>query len=161
MRTAVVRVNVDPHGELSTSVLRVRMDVLTARAKDAGMELVHSDLDSMPANRRELQFLVVGDGTGDEALAMRDATTAMCAQVFGTAPRSGTVTYISRGTDDDALGVLAGFGITGQVERTAGADGLDVVTVSLDKADVERVAESRIHTALEASLNCEVRLVLT
>jgi hypothetical protein len=29
----------------------------------------------------------------------------------------------------------------------------------LSKVDLERVSESRVHTALEASLNCEVLIV--
>jgi hypothetical protein len=33
-----------------------------------------------------------------------------------------------------------------------------VVHVSLRSADLERIPESRIHTALEASLNCEVHI---
>ena len=37
-------------------------------------------------------------------------------------------------------------------------DGWDVMHVTLRKADLERVPESRVHTALEASLNCEVHI---
>ena len=33
-----------------------------------------------------------------------------------------------------------------------------MVHVTLRKADLERVPESRVHTALEASLNCEVHI---
>jgi hypothetical protein len=68
------------------------------------------------------------------------------------------VTFVSRGTDDDAYGVLSGFGLTGEIERLPGDDGWDIISVTLRKADLERVPESRIHTALEASLNCEVRI---
>lgn len=68
------------------------------------------------------------------------------------------MTFVSRGTDDDAHGVLAGFGLTGEVERVLGDEGWDIVTVTLRKADLQRVPESRIHTALEASLNCEVHI---
>jgi hypothetical protein len=71
------------------------------------------------------------------------------------------LTYISRGTDDDAYGVLAGFGLSGEIERLPGGEGFDVVYVTLRKADLERIPESRIHTALEASLNCEVRIRTT
>ena len=69
------------------------------------------------------------------------------------------VTYVSRGTDDDAHGVLAGFGLTGQIRRSPGDDGFDVVYVTLRQADLGRIPESRIHTALEASLNCEVHIL--
>jgi hypothetical protein len=57
--------------------------------------------------------------------------------------------------------VLAGFGLTGEVERLPGDDGFDVVHVTLRKVDLERVSESRVHTALEASLNCEVHIRTT
>jgi hypothetical protein len=68
------------------------------------------------------------------------------------------ITFVSRGTDDDAHGVLAGFGLTADIVRTPGGDGFDIVDVTLREADLERVPESRVHTALEASLNCEVRI---
>jgi hypothetical protein len=83
---------------------------------------------------------------------------SLCAKVFGTKPVPGVLTFISRGTDDDAHGVLAGLGLTGDIERLPGDDGWDVVHVTLRKADLERVPESRVHTALEASLNCEVHI---
>jgi hypothetical protein len=68
------------------------------------------------------------------------------------------ITFVSRGTDDDARGVLSAFGLTGEIARAPGDDGYDVVYVTLREADLDRVPESRIHTALEASLNCEVRI---
>jgi hypothetical protein len=71
------------------------------------------------------------------------------------------LTYVSRGTDDDAHGVLSGFGLSGEIKRISGNDGYDVVYVTLREADLERVPESRIYTALEASLNCEVHIVTT
>ncbi len=70
----------------------------------------------------------------------------------------GVITFVSRGTDDDAHGVLAGFGLTADIVRTPGDDGFDIVDVTLREADLERIPESRVHTALEASLNCEVRI---
>ncbi|MGV7875676.1 hypothetical protein PJM70_30525, partial [Mycobacterium kansasii] len=79
-----------------------------------------------------------------------------CAKVFDSAPVAGVVTFISRGTDDDAHGVLSAFGLAGEITRRLGDDGFDIVYVTLREADLERVPESRIHTALEASLNCEV-----
>jgi hypothetical protein len=57
--------------------------------------------------------------------------------------------------------VLAGFGLTGEIVRTADDDGFDIVYVTLAEADLERIPESRIHTALEASLNCEVYIRTT
>lgn len=79
-------------------------------------------------------------------------------QGFSTSPVPGVVTFVSRGTDDDAHGVLAGFGLTGDIVRTPGDDGFDIVDVTLREDDLERIPESRIYTALEASLNCEVRI---
>lgn len=72
----------------------------------------------------------------------------------------GVLTYVSRGTDDDAHGVLAGLGLRGEVARRPTDAGWDVVTVTLRRADLTRVPESRVHTALEASLNCEVVIVV-
>jgi hypothetical protein len=108
----------------------------------------------MPVNRREVQLLVVGTDPG----TVERTVVELCGKAFGTAPVAGVVTYISRGTDDDAHGVLSGFGLTGEIERVPGDDGFDVVYVTLPETDLERVPESRIHTALEASLNCEVHI---
>ena len=68
------------------------------------------------------------------------------------------VTFVSRGTDDDARGVLSAFGLTGEIIREPGDDGYDIIYVTLREDDLERIPESRIHTALEASLNCEVHI---
>jgi hypothetical protein len=82
----------------------------------------------------------------------------LCTKAFNTGPVTGVVTFVSRGTDDDARGVLSAFGLTGEIARAPCDDGFDIVYVTLCEADLERVPESRIHTALEASLNCEVRI---
>jgi hypothetical protein len=157
MRTAVVRVQVDPTGRLAPEHLTDGMTALRALVDAAGIDLLDSDIAAMPATRREVQMLMVGD---DVEQLKRDAV-ALCASAFGTEPAAGVVTYVSRGTDDDAHGVLAGFGVVGEIERTQGDDGLDVIHVTLSKADLDRVPESRIHTALEASLNCEVHIRTT
>jgi hypothetical protein len=159
MRTAVVRVGVDSAGELAPAALRDAMAQLREAAGAAGFELVDrdaADLAQLPPKRREVELLIAGD---DPAELTRRAVE-LCANVFGTTPVPGVVTFISRGTDDDAHGVLAGFGLTGDIERVPGDDGWDVVHVTLRKADLERVPESRVHTALEASLNCEVSIHL-
>jgi hypothetical protein len=122
-------------------------------ATPAGIEVLENNLSAMPAGRREVEMLMVGEPEELKATAV-----ALCAKAFGTEPEPGVLTYISRGTDDDAHGVLAGFGLTGDIERVSGDDGLDVVHVTLRKSDLERIPESRIHTALEASLNCEVHI---
>ena len=160
MRTAVVRVNVDPSGVLTASQLRQGMTALRSLAGDAGAELLENDLAAMPVTRREVQLLIADS----DAEAVQKAAVHLCGgafEAFGTAPVVGVLTYVSRGTDDDAHGVLAGFGLHGQIRRSPGEDGFDVVYVTLREIDLERVPESRIHTALEAALNCEVRIVST
>jgi hypothetical protein len=157
MRTAVVRVDVDPTGLLAPTQLRDGMARLLELAAAVGVDVVQSDLTAMPTNRRQVEVLVAGD---DPDLVTRTAVD-LCANAFGafgTAPAAGVLTYVSRGTDDDAHGVLAGLGLRGDVERIAGDLGWDVVHVTLAKDDLRRVPESRVHTALEASLNCEVHI---
>jgi len=154
MRTAVVRVGVDRAGELASAQLRDGMARLRELAASAGFELVENDLAGLPPQRREVELLMAGDDPAD----LERRAVELCANAFGTTPVPGVLTYISRGTDDDAHGVLAGLGLTGEIDRVPGHDGWDVVHVTLRKADLERVPESRVHTALEASLNCEVHI---
>jgi hypothetical protein len=155
MRTAVVRVNVDPSGLLTPAQLDQGISTLLGLADEGGAEVVQTALAAMPARRREVQLLIVGS----DADTVKQTALDLCAKAFGTTPVAGVVTYVSRGTDDDAHGVLSGFGLTGQVRRSPGDDGFDVVYVTLRQADLERIPESRIHTALEASLNCEVHIL--
>lgn len=155
MRTAVVRVGVDRSGALEPAQLSDGMTRLRELAIAAGIELVdNNDLAMLPPARREVELLIAGD----DPAALQRIAVGLCAKAFGTTPVPGVLTFISRGTDDDAQGVLAGFGLAGQIERVPGDDGWDVVYVTLRKADLERVPESRVHTALEASLNCEVHI---
>jgi hypothetical protein len=150
----VVRVRVDPAGRLTGAQLTDGMVSLRDLAATAGIEVLENNLAAMPAGRREVEMLM----TGAEPDELKAAAVALCAKAFGTQPEPGVLTYLSRGTDDDAHGVLAGFGLSGEIERLAGEDGLDVVHVTLRRADLERIPESRIHTALEASLNCDVHI---
>ena len=152
-----MRVGVDTAGELAPAQLDEGMTRLRELAGAAGAELVDNNLAAMPAKRREVELLIAGDDTDE----LQRLAVELCTKAFGTCPVPGVVTYISRGTDDDAHGVLAGFGLVGEITREPGADGLDIVAVTLRKADLDRVPESRIHTALEASLNCEVRIRTT
>ena len=152
MRTAVVRVNVDPDNALTPAQLTDGMAVLLQTAGCDGV--VDKDLGAMPAGRREVELLI-SSGDADSA---KQAAIELCTNAFATTPVPGVVTFVSRGTDDDAHGVLAGFGLTGDIVRTPGDDGFDIIDVTLREADLERIPESRIHTALEASLNCEVRI---
>jgi hypothetical protein len=157
MRTAVVRIQVDPAGRLMPDQLADGMTALRKLVDAVVIEVLDNNLAAMPAGRREVQLLMAG---GDAEELTRHAV-ALCANAFGTEPIPGVVTYVSRGTDDDAHGVLAGFGVTGEITRTPGDDGLDIVQVTMRKQDLDRVPESRIHTALEASLNCEVNIRTT
>jgi hypothetical protein len=154
MRTAVVRVNVDPESELTPAQLREGMAALLEHATEAGAAVVENDLAAMPANRREVEVLVAA-AAADEA---KGVAVSLCGKSFSPAPVAGVVTFVSRGTDDDAFGVLSAFGLTGDIERIPGDDGFDIVNVTLRESDLERIPESRVHTALEASLNCEVHI---
>jgi hypothetical protein len=157
MRTAVVRVRVDPAGLLTPAQLADGMTTLRGLATPAGIDVLENNLAAMPPARREVEMLMVGTDTEE----LQRTAVALCARAFGTVPTAGVTTFVSRGTDDDALGVLAGFGLTGEIERRPGDDGIDVVYVTLRKTDLERIPESRIHTALEASLNAEVHIRTT
>ncbi|OBF14887.1 hypothetical protein [Mycobacterium sp. ACS4331] len=154
MRTAVVRVKVDPDGSLTASAVTEGMAALIGLADAAGAELIPNDLTALPPSRREVELLM----TGADPAELQETANTLCGKAFGTTPVAGVLTFVSHGTDDDAHGVLAGFGLTGQIERTPSGEGWDIVDVTLARADLQRVPESRIHTALEASLNCEVRI---
>ncbi|GAB7144995.1 hypothetical protein [Mycobacterium riyadhense] len=148
MRTAVVRVNVDPTRVLTPAQLREGMAALLGIMAETGAEVVESD------RGRDVQLLIACD----DVAAAKQAAIDLCSKAFNTAPVAGVVTFVSRGTDDDARGVLSAFGLGGEIVRVPGDEGFDVVYVTLREADLDRVPESRIHTALEASLNCEVHI---
>lgn len=152
MRTAVVRVNVDPDSALEPAQLTDGMAALLESVGRGGV--IDKDLAAMPAGRREVELLI----GCDDAESATQTAIALCSKAFATTPIPGVVTFVSRGTDDDAHGVLSGFGLTGDIVRTPGDDGFDIVDVTLREDDLERIPESRVHTALEASLNCEVRI---
>ncbi|CAJ1509110.1 hypothetical protein [[Mycobacterium] holstebronense] len=151
MRTAVVRLDVDPAGKLMPEHLTAGMATLRDLAGQAGVDVVDADIAAMPVGRRHVRLLITGAERDVIDIGMQ-----LCAKAFDTMPAPGVVTYLSRGTDDDVHGVLAGLGLSGEIARVSGPDGLDVVHVTLADPDLQRVGESRIHTALEASLNCEV-----
>lgn len=157
MRTAVVRIGIDPAGGLTAEQLRSGMTELVRLAAEVGARVIDNDLAGLPTSRREAEILM--DGT--DAAALQAQALDMCASAFHTQPVIGVLTFVSHGTDDDAHGVLAGFGLAGLVHRYPSGQGWDVVEVTLSRADLQRVPESRIHTALEASLNSEVRILVT
>lgn len=148
MRTALVRVDVDPTGALTQTELGVGLRDLADRADANGLRLMEGD-------GRHVQVLVAGESAESARATVEELVRA----VLGTEPAAGVVTLVSRGTDDDAHGVLAGFGLSGRITRTESTEGWDVVRVELARADLERVPESRVRTALEAALHCEVVLV--
>lgn len=157
MRTAVVRVDVDPSGELTPAQLAEGVAALRSLAEQGGVTVIDNNLAEMPRGRREAELLISNTDAADPDGLKRGAIT-LCAKAFGTEPVTGVVTYVSRGTDEDAHGVLAGFGLRGEIDRTAGDDGYDIIVVTVRKDDMARIPESRVHTALEASTNCEIHL---
>ena len=141
MRQAVVRVDVDPDRTLSPGDIA------------AGVGRLGELVNRRPGDRTI--ELVIDSDTADQA---RARAFEACTAAFGTAPALGAITFISRGTDADALGVISAFGVEARLERTE-EDGEEVAVFTLPAADRRRVPESRLHTALEAALNCEVRIV--
>jgi hypothetical protein len=154
MRTAVVRVNVDPASALTPAQLNEGMELLLGLVGEVGAGVVDNNLATMPPTRREVEVLIAAEDVG----AAKQTAIDLCAKAFSSMPVPGVVTFVSRGTDDDAHGVLSGFGLTGEITRSPSDDGYDIVYVTLREEDLDRVPESRIHTALEASLNCEVHI---
>jgi hypothetical protein len=55
---------------------------------------------------------------------------------FGTEPAEGITTYLSRGSDDDAFGVLSAFGLTQRSERSLLSRRRDRKAVDLDASPV-------------------------
>lgn len=154
----MVRVDVDPTARLESTPLREAMVSLHAKAAAIGAEVVDVDLAALPPSRRQVEILIAGD----DADRLKATALRLCDDSFGVlgaTPAAGVLTYVSRGTDDDAHGVLEGLGLRGEVDRTHDARGWDVVTVTLPTDAMARVPESRVQTALEASLNCEVHIV--
>ena len=152
MRTAVVRIKVDPAGQLTAEQLTAGVSALARLIGDA--RLIENNLAGLPPSRREVEILM----TGTDPDALQNTAIDWCAKAFGGSPEPGVLTFVSHGTDDDAHGVLAGFGLAGRIERLAGPEGWDIIHVTLRREDLERIPESRIHTALEASTNCEVHI---
>ncbi|HOW96021.1 MAG TPA: hypothetical protein PLF91_16250 [Mycolicibacterium fallax] len=154
MRTAVVRVGVNLAGALTPDQLAAGAAELGRAAGAAGLVLLENNLAAMPPSRREIELLM----TGADPDQLRDIAIGMCATAFGTEPVPGVVTFVSHGTDEDAAGVLAGFGVTGDIDRRPGDQGWDIITVTLRREDLTRIPESRIHTALESATNAEIHI---
>lgn len=149
MRRAVVRVNIDPAGTLTRAAYARGL----ARLEALGAEMVTIPPEHMPDHDCEIEFIVSDNGLDGKVGEL----VQECGRVFATAPAVGVTTYISRGTDDDARGVLKGFNLDGEVVRSVSGDH-EIVTVTVQRDDLSHVSEGRLHTALEAALNCEVRI---
>jgi len=151
VRTAVIRVNLNPAGDLAPTRLAAAVQAL----RDSGLEVIAPDFEKVPAHAREIELLVPGADIAALSAWARDR----CAEALGgPGPVAGAATFLSRGTDEDVLGVVTAFGLTARVER-AWSNDEEIVTVTIPRADARRVPESRLHTALEAALNAEVRIV--
>jgi hypothetical protein len=152
----VIRVNLDPSGALPEG----RLTGAVAALRAGGIDVIAPDFARVPAHAREVELLL----DGDDVAALRAWAEARCADALGgpapgAGPAAGAATFLSRGTDEDALGVVRAFGISAELARRfEGAE--EVAIFTLTRADAARVAESRLHTALEAALNCEVRIVV-
>lgn len=144
-----MRVNVDPAGTLTRDAYA--RGVRQLRGLDA--EVVATPPEHMPEWGCEIEFIVDDRGLEDKVQRLAEE----CGRVFPTEPKPGVVTYISRGTDDDARGVLQRFALDGEVTRTVTGEH-EIVTVTVDREALGHVSEGRLHTALEAALNCEVRI---
>jgi hypothetical protein len=109
---------------------------------------------ALPGGDREVAFVIEGDDRDQ----LTEVALAAARRVFGDAARPGVATFLSRGTDADARGVAAAFGVHAEVIRIDDEDG-EVVLVHVSASDLQRVPEGKLHTALEAALNAEVRIV--
>lgn len=150
MRTAVMRVLIDADGVLDPDAYECGLSQL----REIGLEVMATPVLYLPARNREIEVIL-----DERQLEQSNTYVTSCSRVFGIPAAPGVVTFISRGTDDDAHGVLAAFGVDGDIERSEGDDG-EVLTATLDVRDMRRVHEGRLHTALEAALNCEVHIVV-
>jgi hypothetical protein len=146
-----MRVVIDADGALGPDAYEAGL----VRLREEALEVVASPAAALPERRREVELIL-----DDSQLVERDEYVRLCSRAFGLPATAGVVTFISRGTDDDARGVLAGFGLDVPVVERFSEDDDEVVRVVLTREQSMRVPEGRLHTALEAALNCEVRIVV-
>lgn len=150
MGTAVMRVVIDQDGELDPVAYELGVELLRGQ----GLTVIGAAAERLPVRAREIELIIDEVELGNRG----DELLAACRDAFGIEPQPGVVTFISRGTDEDARGVLRRFNVEGRVSRSQGEEG-DVIEV-LFAADQRRsVPEGRLQTALEAALNEEVRIV--
>lgn len=157
MRTAVIRINLNPGGDVGND----RLSAAVTELSNSGLEVIAPDFGNVPPDAREIELLLPGEDTA----ALSAWAEGRCAEALTSAgapeadPKAGSATFLSRGTDEDALGVVRGFGISADIGRRWENDE-EIVVATISRADSRRVPESRLHTALEAALNCEVRITI-
>ncbi|MEV6164874.1 hypothetical protein AB0L71_23720 [Streptomyces sp. NPDC052052] len=149
MTVAVIRVTVDPEATLTSAEYEAGI----RRLAGLGLEVIADSGERLAGRDREIEIIAGDLDSGRTAAQYVD----LCTSVFGAPARLGVTTFVSRGTDEDALGVLSRFGVRGDVAREI-TDEEERVTVTIPRGTFRRVPESRLHTALEAALNCEVRI---
>ena len=81
MRTAVVRVNVDPSGLLTPAQLSQGMTVLLGLAHELGADVVDNNLAAMPPSRREAELLIAGD----DVEAVKQQGISLCTKALSKA----------------------------------------------------------------------------
>jgi hypothetical protein len=123
-----------------------------ADLSDRGYELLPQS-PTPPGADHEVAFVL----DGDDRAALSEVALQAARKAFGDVVQPGIVTFLSRGTDDDARGVASALGLDVKVSRAMEA-GAEVVVIHVSEADLARVPEGRLHTALEAALNAEVRI---
>jgi hypothetical protein len=152
MRTGIVRVR----SALADAQPEAEFGQRCAALAERGYQLLPAPLRPAGPALREVAFVL----EGDDADALGRLAVAVAREVLADDARVTSVTFLSRGTDDDLRGVARGLGVRVEISRTV-EDGEEVIVVGVPAADLRRVPESRLHTALEAASNAEVRIVAT
>jgi hypothetical protein len=151
VRRAVIHVNLDPAGELDVDELERAVSVL----RDAGSEVIAGDFDKLPPRKREIELLHDGNDVDE----LRRIAESACATAVGrkVAPRVVAVSFMSTGTEEDALGIVRAFGLEPHLEELRLVDE-DVAVVVLEGTALQRGVSAKLQTALECALNREVEL---
>jgi hypothetical protein len=154
LRRAVVHLNVDPSGALSTAQLRAAVAAL----RDDGHEVRAGDLERLPRRGREIELLGTGDDAGELRRWAEDVgLRALAALDLPALPRAVAVSFMSTGTHEDAVGIVRAFGMEDDVDEIRLVDEDRAVLVLAPDA-LQRPACGKLQTVLEAALNREVTL---
>jgi hypothetical protein len=154
MRRAVLHVNLDHGGVVPIAELAGAIEHL----RRCGFIVIDTDLDRLPRDRREVEVHCDGDDVKELRERVHDAcVAALAAAGCPTTPRVLAVSFVSSGSDEDAWGVVRAFGLDQHVAEIRLLD--DDVAVLIGSTEILRSgALGKLHTALEATLNREVRL---